>query len=181
VGERGEILTLGHSNHELEDFLALLQGAWVELVADVRRHPGSRRLPHFERSALAGALAEAGIGYAWLGETVGGRRRPAPESPNDGWKSDQFRGYADHMAAPQFAAGLRELERLAREQRTAVMCAEAWWIRCHRRLIADALVVRGWTVIHRDSKGRGEQHELTDFAVVDGDRITYPKQPATLV
>ena len=176
----GEILTVGHSNHEEEDFLDLLRGAGVELIADVRRYPGSRRQPHFERTALAAVLLEAGIGYRWLGETLGGRRRPLPGSMNDAWESDQFRGYADHMGSDEFAAGLAELEGLGREQRVAVMCAEAWWIRCHRRLIADALTAHGWRVLHLGANGRLEQHELTDFAVVEGGRITYPAQQTTL-
>jgi len=180
VASGGEILTVGHSNHEEEDFLDLLRGAGVELIADVRRYPGSRRQPHFERTALAAVLLEAGIGYRWLGETLGGRRRPLPGSMNDAWESDQFRGYADHMGSDEFSAGLAELEGLGREQRVAVMCAEAWWIRCHRRLIADALTAHGWRVLHLGANGRLEQHELTDFAVVEGGRITYPAQQTTL-
>jgi uncharacterized protein (DUF488 family) len=180
VASGGEILTVGHSNHEEQDFLDLLRGAGVELIADVRRYPGSRRQPHFERTALAAVLLEAGIGYRWFGETLGGRRRPLPRSVNDAWESDQFRGYADHMASDEFAAGLAELEDLAREQRVAVMCAEAWWIRCHRRLIADALTARGWRVLHLGANGRLEQHALTGFAVIEGGRITYPAQQTSL-
>jgi len=180
MGSEGEILTVGHSNHELEKFLALLRGAGVELLADVRRHPGSRRLPHFERSALAGALKEVGIDYAWLGESLGGRRRPAPDSPNDGWESEQFRGYADHMTSPEFADGLRELERLAGERLTAVMCAEGWWLRCHRRLIADALVARRWPVHHLGADGRTHPHRLTEFAVVSGGAVRYPASQTSL-
>ncbi len=177
-----EILTVGHSNHEEEDFLALLLGAAVELVADVRRNPGSRRLPHFERSALAAALREAGIGYEWMGESLGGRRQPLPDSPNDAWENDQFRGYADHMASPGFAAGLAELERVAAERRTAIMCAEAWWPRCHRRMIADSLLIRGWRVLHLRGTGGAEEHQLTDFAVVDdrAHRLTYPAAQTSL-
>jgi uncharacterized protein (DUF488 family) len=180
VASRDEILTVGHSNHEERAFLDLLRGAQVELVADVRRHPGSRRLPHFERNALAGLLAEAGIDYRWLGESLGGRRWPQPDSPNGGWESEQFRGYADHMASEECTAGLAQLEELAREKRTAVMCAEAWWVRCHRRLIADALMVRGWRVLHLGANGRLEEHELTDFAVVEEGQVTYPTQQTSL-
>jgi uncharacterized protein (DUF488 family) len=176
----GEILTVGHSNHDEQEFVELLGGAGVELIADVRRYPGSRRQPHFERTALAAILLEAGIGYRSLGETLGGRRKPSPDSPNGAWESDQFRGYADHMASDQFAAGLAELEQLAREQRVAVMCAEAWWVRCHRRLIADALTARGWRVLHLESNGRLREHELTDFAAVQDGRVTYPAQQTSL-
>ena len=175
-----EILTVGHSNHEEQEFVELLRGAGVELIADVRRYPGSRRQPHFERHALAGVLLEAGIQYRWLGESLGGRRKPLPDSPNGAWKSEQFRGYADHMATEEFAGGLAELEGLAREQRVAAMCAEAWWIRCHRRLISDALVARGWRVLHLGSNGKLEEHELTDFAVVENGVVTYPELQTSL-
>jgi uncharacterized protein (DUF488 family) len=175
-----EILTVGHSNHEEDEFVELLRGAGVELIADVRRYPGSRRQPHFERTALAAILLEAGVGYRWLGETLGGRRRPLPNSPNGAWQSDQFRGYADHMASNEFAAGLAELEDLARKQRVAVMCAEGWWVRCHRRLIADALTARGWRVLHLGANGRLEEHGLTDFAVVDDGVVTYPEPQTSL-
>ena len=175
-----EILTVGHSNHEEQEFLELLRGAGVELIADVRRYPGSRRQPHFERTALAAVLLEAGMGYRWLGESLGGRRKPRSDSPTGAWESDQFRGYADHMASEEFAAGLAELEDLGREQRVAVMCAEAWWVRCHRRLIADALTARGWRVLHLGSNSRLAEHEITDFAVVEDGRVTYPAQQTTL-
>jgi uncharacterized protein (DUF488 family) len=175
-----EILTVGHSNHEEAEFVELLQGAGVELIADVRRYPGSRRQPHFERTALAAVLLEAGIGYRWLGETLGGRRKPLPDSPNGAWESDQFRGYADHMASDEFATGLAQLEELARAERVAVMCAEAWWVRCHRRLVADALLARGWRVLHLAANGRFEEHELTEFAVVEDGAVTYPERQTSL-
>jgi uncharacterized protein (DUF488 family) len=180
MGSEGEILTVGHSNHEEGEFVELLRGAGVELIADVRRYPGSRRQPHFERTALAAVLLEAGIGYRWLGELLGGRRKPLPDSPNGAWDNDQFRGYADHMASEEFAAGLAELEELARQQRVAVMCAEAWLVRCHRRLIADALTARGWRVLHLESNGRLTEHELTDFAVVEDGIVTYPEAQTSL-
>src|SRR4051812_32037211 len=180
MGPEREILTVGHSNHEEGEFLELIGGAGIELIADVRRYPGSRRQPHFERTALAAVLLEAGIGYRWLGETLGGRRKPTPDSVNGAWESDQFRGYADHMASEEFGAGLAELEDLARGQRVAVMCAEAWGVRCHRRLIADALTARGWRVLHLGANGRLEQHELPDFAVVEDGAVTYPEAQTSL-
>jgi uncharacterized protein (DUF488 family) len=175
-----EILTVGHSNHEEGEFLDLVRGGGIELIADVRRYPGSRRQPHFERTALAAILLQAGIGYRWLGKTLGGRRKPLPDSPNGGWENDQFRGYADHMATEEFASGIAELEQLAGDQRVAVMCAEAWWVRCHRRLIADALTARGWRVLHLASSGRLEEHELTDFAVIEDGEVTYPETQTSL-
>jgi uncharacterized protein (DUF488 family) len=174
-----EILTVGHSNREERDFLDLLRGARVELLADVRANPRSR-YPQFNRSALAGTMKAAGIGYAPLGAELGGRRRPADDSVNQGWDIDAFRGYADHMASEQFEAGLGMLEDLARERRTAVTCAEADWTRCHRRLLADALVLRGWRVLHLGPTGTQRPHELTSFAVVEGDRITYPARQTSL-
>jgi len=175
-----EILTVGHSNHEEADFLELLRGAGVELVVDVRRHPSSRRLPHFDRSALAASLKEAGIGYEWMGEGLGGRREPAPDSVNDAWEDEQARGYADHMASEEFADALAELERLGGEQRTAIMCAEADWHQCHRRLISDALTARNRPVLHLRESGAFEDHKLTGFARMEDERVTYPAAQTSL-
>ena len=173
------LFTVGHSTHSLDAFVALLRDAGVEAVADVRRHPGSRRLPQFNRETLATELPAAGLGYAHL-EALGGRRRAVPGSPNRGWDSAAFRGYADHMGTPEFAAGLAELEAMAQEMAVAVMCAEAPWWRCHRRLVADALVVRGWIVRHISPDGRVVDHALTDFAVVERGTITYPPRQGEL-
>ena len=147
----------------------MLDGHGVRLVADVRRYPRSRRHPHFNTEVLAEALP----GYAHVAE-LGGRRRPAAGSVNDGWEVEAFRAYADHMATAEFARGLERLESLARETPAAVMCAEAPWWRCHRRLVSDALLVRGWEVCHIGPDGRLTAHELPDFAVVDGVEIRYP-------
>jgi uncharacterized protein (DUF488 family) len=173
------ILTVGHSTHAPDDFLGLLEGAGVELVADVRMHPGSRRMPHFGADALAEALAGREIGYLHLRE-LGGRRRPQANSPNGAWESDAFRGYADHMASAEFAAGLERLEAAARARRTAVMCAEAPWWRCHRRLLADVLAVRGWDVRHLMPDGVTRPHELPPFAVEDRGRVLYPPAQGSL-
>jgi uncharacterized protein (DUF488 family) len=179
VSPEGEILTVGHSNHDEQTFLGLLRGAGVELVADVRANPRSR-YPQFNRSALAGTMKAAGIGYAPLGADLGGRRVPAASTINQGWEVEAFRGYADHMASEQFEAGLGMLEDLARERRTAVMCAEADWTHCHRRLLADALTIRGWRVLHLGPTGSMTPHELTDFAIVEDGRLTYPAQQTSL-
>jgi uncharacterized protein (DUF488 family) len=180
VGPKPEILTVGHSNHEEQEFVELLRGAGVELIADVRRYPHSRRQPHFDHTALAAVLLEARVDYRWLGDSLGGRRTPAPDSPNGAWEVAQFRGYADHMASEEFADGLAALVQLAMDRRTAIMCAEAFWVRCHRRLIADALTVRGWRVLHLGSSGRLEEHSLTEFAVVEDGKITYPAAQTSL-
>jgi uncharacterized protein (DUF488 family) len=175
---RREIFTVGHSTHPIERFEALLGGTGVEAIADVRRFPGSRRHPQFAREALGASLGRAGIGYEWLGEELGGRRRTRPDSPNDAWRVAAFRGYADHMEGAEFARGLACLEALASERRTAVMCAEGDWRRCHRRLLADALTARGWHVVHLLPDGRCVDHELPGFATVAGDRLSYASQPA---
>ena len=168
------MFTIGHSTHSIDAFVGLLRGAGVEAVADVRRFPGSRRHPQFGRDALAASLRAAGIEYAHL-EALGGRRSVRPGSPNGGWEVRAFQGYADHMASGEFAAGLGALEALAGERPTAVMCAEALWWQCHRRLVADALVARGWAVEHIGPDGARTAHELTPFALAgDGGTLTYP-------
>lgn len=151
----------------------------VAALVDVRQYPRSRRLPQFNIESLERALPAAGVRYTHMRE-LGGRRRPEPGSPNDGWENEQFRGYADHMASPEFADALSRLEQLARSTATTVMCAEALWFRCHRRLIADALVVRGWRVLHIGSDGRLAEHELTPFAVVSSGRLSYPAEQTSL-
>jgi uncharacterized protein (DUF488 family) len=174
------IYTVGHSTHALEDFVALVKGAGVQAIADVRRYPGSRRQPHFNRETLTRALPAAGVAYAHF-EALGGRREVVPRSPNRGWDNEAFVAYADHMATPEFAAGVEELETLGGELATAVMCAEAPWWRCHRRLLADALLARGWTVRHIDPDGGISDHALTDFAVVERGTITYPPPQTELL
>jgi uncharacterized protein (DUF488 family) len=168
------MLSVGHSTLRPDEFVALLTGAGVELVADVRRHPGSRRVPWTNAGRVEAELARGSIRYLHL-PGLGGRRRPSANSPNEGWENAQFRGYADHMGSGDFAAALRELESHARRSRTVVMCAEALWWRCHRRLLADALLVRGWRVFHLDSRGGQEPHALTTFAVADGTDLSYPR------
>ena len=174
------VLTIGHSTHDIEAFIALLEGAGAEHVADVRRFPSSRRLPHFNQPALEASLADRGIGYSWLGEELGGRRKSDPASRNGGWEVDAFRAYADFMATPEFERGILALEELAGERRTAFMCAEGPWWRCHRRLVADAMLVHGWEVEHVMPDGRAQPHALTEFAVVEGVRITYPPAQGSL-
>lgn len=178
--EPAEILTIGHSTHEAEFFVSLLRKASAEAVADVRRFPGSRRNPQFGADTLATSLSAGGIAYESLGAELGGRRRAVPAPTNAGWRVAGFRAYADHMASPEFEAGLARLEELARERRTAVMCAEGDWRRCHRRLIADALLARRWRVTHLLPGGGREEYRLTDFAVVHGGRVSYPPPQPTL-
>jgi uncharacterized protein (DUF488 family) len=167
------LFTIGHSTRPADEFVDLLREAGVRLLVDVRSVPRSRRNPQFAGDALAQTLPEAGIAYEHS-KRLGGFRRPRRDSPNTGWEHPSFRGYADYMATPEFAAALDELQRAGRERPACVMCAETQWWRCHRRLISDALVVRGWRVVHLGLGAVPREHELTPFAVSDGVSITYP-------
>jgi uncharacterized protein (DUF488 family) len=169
-----EIYTVGHSTRSLEDLLALLQNAGVRTLVDVRRYPQSRWHPQFDGVALAQALAACEIGYAHE-PALGGFRRTLPDSPNRGWTHTGFAGYADHMASGAFTSALDRTQHRARERPLCVMCAEAQWWRCHRRLISDALLVRGWRVLHLGLSAKPLAHELTSFVRVGaGCALTYP-------
>jgi uncharacterized protein (DUF488 family) len=157
------MFTIGHSTHPAARFVALLRGHRIELACDVRRYPGSRRHPQFNAGSLTKTLDGAGIAYAGLGDELGGGRRAPPDSPSRGSRAASFRAYADHMQTPEFAAGLARLEELARERRTAIVCAEGDWRRCHRRLISDALAAQGWRVVHIRPDGGVEEHQPTVF------------------
>ena len=168
------VWTLGHSTHSLDGFVALLLAHDIALVADVRTVPKSRRHSHFYADALARSLPERGVAYEHL-RRLGGWRQADAESPNGAWRNPSFRGYAEYAMGDEFADGLAQLRRLSDARRTAIMCSEALWWRCHRRLIADHLVVAGDTVCHISSTGRTSAHELTPFATVESSgRITYP-------
>jgi uncharacterized protein (DUF488 family) len=167
------VYTIGHSTRTLEDFVALLHAHGVSQLADVRTIPKSRRHPHFGGEALSVSLPAAGISYRHF-PALGGLRKPVADSPNGGWRHAGFRGYADHMQAPVFTAGLEELMLWSKEGPTVVMCAEAVWWQCHRQLIADALVARGVEVRHITSAKAAAAHSLTSFARVEGSRVTYP-------
>jgi uncharacterized protein (DUF488 family) len=157
------VWTIGQSTRTADEFEQVLAAHGIRAVADVRRFPGSRRYPHFGRDALAATLPRAGVEYAWM-PALGGRRRPRPDSRNLAWRNLAFRGYADYMETAEFAAALDELLLLARRLPTAVMCAELLWWRCHRRLVADALVHRGLTVVHI----RDETHRDVHSATLEG-------------
>ena len=164
--------TVGHSTRSLEELTALLHEHEVTLLADVRTIPGSRRMPHFNQAALASALPRRGVDYVHLPE-LGGLRRPRPDSPNTGWRNASFRGYADYMAGQGFQDALERLIDLSQNRRVAIMCAEALPWRCHRSLIADALLIRGIDVCHILGPGSAQAHRLTPFARVERDRLTY--------
>ena len=173
------VWTVGHSTRPLDELLTVLDAHAVELVADVRRFPGSRRLPQYSAESLEAGLATRGIAYCWLAG-LGGRRRPDPESPNVGWRHPAFRAYADHVATDEFAAALFELLLLARGVRTAIMCAEVLWWRCHRRLIADVLTTLDVDVVHIRTADAAEPHRLAAPArLVDG-VLTYAEDRGDL-
>jgi uncharacterized protein (DUF488 family) len=168
------IYTIGHSNHPLEKFIELLTAHAIGLVADVRTIPKSRHNPQYNTDALAASLKEHGIEYRPM-PSLGGLRHPKKDSVNSAWKNDSFRGFADYLQTEGFATGLSDLLTVGQEQRTAVMCAEALPWRCHRSLIADALLVRGVTVMHIMSGTSVKEHALTPWARVQGMTITYPR------
>jgi uncharacterized protein (DUF488 family) len=167
------ILTVGHGTLPLEGFVELLDGAAIEHIADIRRFPGSTRHPWFNKDALEGALASAGLGYVWL-ESLGGRRQALPDSPNVALRNDAFRGYADHMQTAAFLRGVDDLLSLGAAAQTAVLCSESVWWRCHRRLVADHLsLVRGIDVTHLMHDGRRTAHPATDGARRAGPTVIY--------
>jgi uncharacterized protein (DUF488 family) len=170
------IWSVGHSTRSLDELISLLTAAGVRVLADVRRVPRSRRHPQFRDESLARSLPAAGVEYAPMPD-LGGLRKPLPprESHNGGWRVEGFRGYADYMQTGPFEEALGKLQELARRVPTAFMCAEALPWRCHRSLIADALVARGWTVLHLVEPGAAPSaHSLRGFARVEGTRVTYP-------
>ena len=167
------ILTIGHSNRSVAEFLALLKAHRVQRLVDIRTIPRSRHNPQFNREGLAVYLHRARIAYTHLPK-LGGLRHARADSVNTGWHNASFRGYADYMQAPEFAAALARLEKLSHPKLCAIMCAEAVPWRCHRSLVADALTVRGYPVEHIMTLARRNAHKLTPFARVRGKRITYP-------
>jgi uncharacterized protein (DUF488 family) len=167
------IFTIGHSNVTANELFARLAAHDITQLADVRAHPGSRRHPQFGRDALAATCAERGIGYRWMPELGGRRRGSGDTSPHQAWQVPAFRAYADYGDTPEFASALGTLEGFARTAPTAFLCAEALWWQCHRRIIADHLLVRGWDVRHVLPTHAAELHHLPDFARSDGERLVY--------
>ena len=167
------MFTVGHSNRTLEAFLELLKAHGVSLLVDVRTMPHSRYNPQFNRETLPQALAGQGIAYEHL-SGLGGLRHARGDSANTGWRNASFRGYADYMQTGEFTRNLAVLCQVKPRDTTAIMCAEALPWRCHRSLIADALIIRGIPVLHIMSASKAEPHQLTSFARVEGTRITYP-------
>jgi uncharacterized protein (DUF488 family) len=166
------IWTLGHSTRDIDAFLDVVSAYEIEVIADVRRFPGSRHSPQFTAHALEAALASRGIAYQWL-PALGGRRTPSAASTNLGWRHPAFRAYADHIETEEFALGLFELLMIANGLRTALMCAELLWWRCHRRIIADVLTSLEIPVIHIRDECTAEPHRLATPARLVRGRLTY--------
>ncbi len=172
------IFTVGHSTHPIERFLELLGEHRIAILADVRSFPGSRRWPQFNQENLRISMERAGIDYRWM-KALGGRRKGVrPDSPHSAWTHPAFRSYADYTDSAEFAAGLEELIGAATERRAAYMCSEGLWWRCHRRIISDHLLVRGWDVEHIMPAGKLSKHQLAPFARVTNGRIVYDGSPA---
>lgn len=167
--------TIGHSTHTLIEFVAMLQSFQIELLADIRSLPGSRRYPHFNKEAREISLPANNIKYVHLIE-LGGRRKVKPDSVNTGWRHIAFRGYADYMETDSFKAGINKLQQLAGIQRTAYMCSEAVWWRCHRSLVSDYLKLNGWTVFHIMGVAKSEEHPYTSPARIVNGTLSYKQE-----
>ncbi|HET7931634.1 MAG TPA: DUF488 domain-containing protein [Rhodanobacteraceae bacterium] len=164
--------TIGHSTRSLDEFIALLQTNRIEALADVRHFPGSRKYPHFNVEPLQHALRAAAIDYMPFSE-LGGRRKVQPDSPNTAWRHPAFRGYADYMQTEAFHEGIERLKALATRQRSAIMCAEAVWWRCHRSLISDLFKLHGTRVLHITGPAAPREHPYTSAAHVLDGRLDY--------
>jgi uncharacterized protein (DUF488 family) len=170
--ENNTIWTIGHSTRSLAEFMAMLNSFHIELVADIRSFPGSRKFPQYNKEALEVSLPQHNIKYVHL-KSLGGRRKVKPDSKNTGWRHIAFRGYADYMETDAFNEGIIELERNALKQRTAYMCSEAVWWRCHRSMVSDYLKVRGWKVMHIMGIGKDEEHPYTAPARIVNGALSY--------
>ena len=168
------IWTIGHSTHTLNEFIEMLKSFQIELVADIRSLPGSKRYPHFNKEALEISLSENNIKYRHLRE-LGGRRKAQPDSINTAWRHPAFRGYADYMETFPFQKTIMKLENIASKKRTAYMCSEAVWWRCHRSLVSDYLKVNSWTVMHIMGIGKSMEHPYTSPARIVQGHLFYNK------
>ncbi len=168
------IFTIGHSTRTIEQFIELLKAHGIQEVVDVRTIPKSRHNPQFAGDELAASLQGAGIAYKHLPK-LGGLRHTSKDSANLGWQNTSFRGFADYMATSEFRAGLDQLTAIAEKKTVAIMCAEAVPWRCHRSLIADALTIQGWQVMHIQSRKTTSSHKPTSFLKVQDGKLMYPK------
>jgi len=166
------IWTIGHSTRSIEDFIEMLQAFKIEVLVDVRSFPGSRRFPQFNKENLAESLLTNKIEYLHI-LRLGGRRTPKKDSKNRGWKHESFRGYADYMETEYFKKGIDELAEITEKRKTAIMCSEAVWWKCHRSMISDYLKLHGWTVMHIMDKIKAEEHPYTQVAKIVNGELDY--------
>lgn len=169
------VWTIGHSTRTIEEFIALLHSYNIQLLADIRSFPGSKRYPHFNKTSLETSLRKAGLGYIHF-PGLGGRRKPRPGSTNTAWRNAAFKGYADYMETDEFKKAIEELEQVAQTQRTAYMCSEAVWWRCHRSLVSDYLKMRGWKVYHITDIGKSHEHPYTSPARAVQGKLFYEEE-----
>ena len=169
------IYTIGHSTHSVNDFIEMLQSFSIRTLTDIRRFPGSRKYPGFGKEKLAEELEKNGIDYIHL-ESLGGRRQVKKGSINTSWRNKSFQAYADYMETEAFEKAISELEIIASKQRTAYMCAEAVWWRCHRSMVSDYLKAKGWQVWHIMAAGKAEEHPYTSSANIVGNRVLYSEE-----
>lgn len=168
----GNIWTAGHSTRSVEDFLTIIRSFNIQQIVDVRRYPGSKKYPQYNKDEFRAWLNAAGIEYVHL-ENLGGRRKPHPDSKNTAWRHTAFRGYADYMETAEFMIAYQQLENIASKMRTAIVCSEAVWWSCHRALISDMLKFRGWTVLHIISAGKAKEHPYTAPASIENEKLNY--------
>ena len=173
-----EIWTIGHSTRSLEEFIEMLQSFNIALIADIRSYPGSRRYPHFNKASLQESLSASAIQYIHMPE-LGGRRIPKADSKNTAWRNAGFRGYADYMETDDFKNAITGLQEIATRQRTAYMCSEAIWWRCHRSLVSDYLQLHGWLVTHIMGREKGQAHTYTKPARIEAGELKY-NEPSLL-
>ena len=170
------IWTIGHSTHNLNEFVAMLHSFNIERVVDIRSFPGSRKFPHFNKEALEVSLPKNNIQYTHL-KKLGGRRKVDPNSKNITWRHAAFRGYADYMETDSFDEGIKELTKIAQQERIAYMCSEAVWWRCHRSMVSDYLKAEGWDVQHIMQIDKSNEHPYTQPArIVDGELTYLPEE-----
>lgn len=166
------IFTIGHSNHPFETFLEMLKSFEIEVLADIRRYPGSRKYPQFKKDSLQMTLPENGIEYVHF-EDLGGRRKVQPNSKNTAWRLDAFKAYADYMETESFSEAIKELEKIATKKRVCYMCSEAVWWSCHRSLVSDYLKTEGWNVQHIMGIGKSSEHPYTKAARIFDGKLLY--------
>lgn len=173
--KKSTLFTIGHSTRTIEEFLELLFSFDIKILADIRRLPGSRKYPQFDQDALKKSLEENGIEYVYI-EDLGGRRKVSPDSKNTAWRNKSFQGYADYMETEAFKNGIKDLEKLALQKNTAMMCSEAVWWRCHRSMVSDYLKAKGWEVLHIMAPAKATEHPYTAPARIVGEQVFYSEE-----